>query len=146
NAPDTFARVLDVQVPSQSFSGKALGSTPFSLDLTPTFVGAPPYFGMPSGPQLPFKKLFTFWRDESMNLIIPVEGIRPEDLRDTFNASRSEGRVHHAIDIMAPLETPVLAAADGEILRLSYNKRGGNTIYQLSSDKKTVFYYAHLDS
>jgi murein DD-endopeptidase MepM/ murein hydrolase activator NlpD len=47
---------------------------------------------------------------------------------------------------MAPHETPVLAAADGEIVRLAYNKLGGNTIYQLSEDKKLVFYYAHLDS
>jgi murein DD-endopeptidase MepM/ murein hydrolase activator NlpD len=85
-------------------------------------------------------------RDDSLNLIIPVEGVLPGDLRDTFNDSRSGGRVHHAIDIMAPRETPVLAATDGEILRLSYNKRGGNTIYQISDDKKTIFYYAHLDS
>ncbi len=39
----------------------------------------------------------------------------------------------------------MLAATDGEILRLSYNKRGGNTIYQMSADRKLVFYYAHLD-
>jgi murein DD-endopeptidase MepM/ murein hydrolase activator NlpD len=84
-------------------------------------------------------------RDDAMNLIIPVEGVRPEDLRDTFNDSRSGGRVHHAIDIMAPHETPVLAATDGEIVRLSYNARGGNTIYQISEDQKTIFYYAHLD-
>jgi murein DD-endopeptidase MepM/ murein hydrolase activator NlpD len=82
----------------------------------------------------------------SINLIIPVEGARPNELRDTFNAPRSGGRLHRAIDIMAPRGTPVLAATDGEILRLSRNKAGGNTIYQMSEDKKLVFYYAHLDS
>ncbi|MGE0129802.1 MAG: M23 family metallopeptidase [Blastocatellales bacterium] len=81
----------------------------------------------------------------SINLIIPVEGIRPDDLRDTFNKPRSGGRSHNAIDIKAPQGTPVLAAAGGEIVRLFQNKRGGNTIYQLSADKKLVFYYAHLD-
>lgn len=80
-----------------------------------------------------------------LNLIIPVESVHPNDLRDTFNESRSGGREHNAIDIMAPKGTPVLAATDGEIVRLYRNKLGGNTIYQLSADKHLVFYYAHLD-
>src|SRR5262245_40131021 len=84
--------------------------------------------------------------DDSINLIIPVEGVRPDDLRDSFDAIRSGGRLHRAIDIMAPCGTPVLAATDGELIRLSQNKAGGNTIYQMSDDKKLVFYYAHLDS
>lgn len=79
------------------------------------------------------------------NLIIPVEGVRAEQLRDTFSESRSEGRVHDAIDIIAPRGTPVLAAADGTILRLFHSDRGGTTIYQLSTDKRFVYYYAHLD-
>src|SRR3954467_3031599 len=33
------------------------------------------------------------------NLIIPVAGVRPEQLIDTFTQARSEGRVHDAIDI-----------------------------------------------
>jgi murein DD-endopeptidase MepM/ murein hydrolase activator NlpD len=77
-------------------------------------------------------------------LRIPVAGVRPEDLRDTFNDSRSEGRFHDAIDIMAPEDTPVLAAADGEIARFFDSERGGITIYQFSSDRKMIFYYAHL--
>ena len=52
-------------------------------------------------------------------LIIPVAGVRPEQLIDTFTASRSEGRTHDAIDIMAAAETPVLAAADGQIQKFA---------------------------
>jgi murein DD-endopeptidase MepM/ murein hydrolase activator NlpD len=122
------------------------------MTLTPFFTGAGPllwpspfHANLTAGAQFPFRKLFPFWRGNSMNLIIPVEGVRPNELRDSFNAGRSGGRVHHAIDIMAPHETPVLAATNGEIVRLSYNKLGGITIYQMSGDKKTVFYYAHLD-
>jgi murein DD-endopeptidase MepM/ murein hydrolase activator NlpD len=80
----------------------------------------------------------------TLKLIIPVAGVRPEQLQDTFTAARSEGRVHDAIDIMAPAGTPVVAASDGEIVRLFQSDRGGTTIYQLSPDKKLVFYYAHL--
>lgn len=78
-------------------------------------------------------------------LIIPVQGIQREGLRDTFAEARSEGRVHNAIDIMAPQRTPVLAATDGTILRLMQSDKGGMTIYQASPDQRYVLYYAHLD-
>jgi murein DD-endopeptidase MepM/ murein hydrolase activator NlpD len=80
----------------------------------------------------------------TLKLIIPVVGVRPDQLIDTFTAARSEGRSHDAIDIPAPAGTPVVAAADGEIVKLFPSERGGTTIYQLSPDKKLVFYYAHL--
>ena len=80
----------------------------------------------------------------TLKLIIPVAGVRPDQLLDTFTSARSEGRVHDAIDIPAPSGTPVLAAADGEIIKLFQSERGGTTIYQLSTDRKLVFYYAHL--
>ncbi|HEX8922563.1 MAG TPA: peptidoglycan DD-metalloendopeptidase family protein, partial [Pyrinomonadaceae bacterium] len=79
------------------------------------------------------------------SLLIPVEGVRASDLRDTFQASRSEGRVHDAIDIPAPRGTPVLAATDGRIVKLFQSVPGGITIYQLDTDNRTIYYYAHLD-
>lgn len=78
-------------------------------------------------------------------LIIPVAGIHGKQLTDTYSAARSGGRVHDAIDIMAPHNSQVLAAADGEIKRFFLSKLGGTTIYQLSGDGRTVYYYAHLD-
>ncbi|PYS90776.1 MAG: endopeptidase [Acidobacteria bacterium] len=77
-------------------------------------------------------------------LLIPVVGVRPEQLRDTYNEARSEGRVHDAIDIMAACGTPVVAAADGLIVKLFQSERGGTTIYQRSTDDKLIYYYAHL--
>lgn len=79
-----------------------------------------------------------------MNLIIPVAGVRPDQLLDTYSDARSEGRTHDAIDIPAAAETPVLAAADGKIIKLFQSERGGTTIYQLSSNQEMIFYYAHL--
>jgi murein DD-endopeptidase MepM/ murein hydrolase activator NlpD len=77
-------------------------------------------------------------------VIVPVAGVKPEQLTDTFNESRSEGRMHDAIDIPAPAGTPVLAAIDGEIVKFFDSEKGGITIYQISADRKYFFYYAHL--
>lgn len=77
--------------------------------------------------------------------MIPVAGVRPEQLQDTYTQSRSEGRTHNAIDIMAARNTPVLAAADGQIIKLFNSERGGITLYQLGTDNRTVYYYAHLE-
>jgi len=79
-----------------------------------------------------------------LKLIIPVVGVRPDQLLDTFTAARSEGRSHDAIDIPAAAGTQVVAVADGEIVKLFQSERGGTTVYQLSSDKQLIFYYAHL--
>jgi murein DD-endopeptidase MepM/ murein hydrolase activator NlpD len=77
-------------------------------------------------------------------LAVPVLGVRPEQLRDTYAAARSGGRTHNAIDIMAPAGTPVLAAADGTVLKLRTGGIGGITVYQLGTDGRTLYYYAHL--
>jgi murein DD-endopeptidase MepM/ murein hydrolase activator NlpD len=77
-------------------------------------------------------------------LTIPVVGVRPEQLRDTYNESRSEGRTHNALDIMASCGTPTVAATAGKIIKLFQSARGGITIYQLGADNRTVYYYAHL--
>ncbi|HEX2090742.1 MAG TPA: M23 family metallopeptidase [Longimicrobiaceae bacterium] len=76
---------------------------------------------------------------------IPVEGVRVERLRDSFREGRSGGRVHEAIDIHAPRGTPVVAAADGTILRMRSGGLGGNYIFHLDEDGRTRYYYAHLD-
>jgi murein DD-endopeptidase MepM/ murein hydrolase activator NlpD len=78
------------------------------------------------------------------SLIIPVAGVRPEQLIDTFSQTRSEGRLHQGIDIPAPAGTSVLAAGDGEIVKFHDSNLGGVTIYQLSANRKYFYYYAHL--
>ena len=77
-------------------------------------------------------------------LLIPVAGVRANQLRDTFNDGRSEGRQHEALDIMAAAGTPVLAAADGKVVRLFQSQKGGITLYQADSSGLYFYYYAHL--
>ena len=79
------------------------------------------------------------------NLVLPVQGIRPEQLQNTFEDSRGGGRVHEAIDIMAPRNTPVLAVEDGKIAKLFTSKQGGLTLYQFDPTETYAYYYAHLE-
>jgi murein DD-endopeptidase MepM/ murein hydrolase activator NlpD len=79
-------------------------------------------------------------------LALPVVGIRPTDLVDTYDQARGAGRRHDAIDIMAPEGAPVIAAADGTIEKLFRSVRGGTTIYERSVDGKWEYYYAHLSA
>jgi murein DD-endopeptidase MepM/ murein hydrolase activator NlpD len=79
-------------------------------------------------------------------LAVPVAGIKPAQLSDTFTQARAGGaRVHDAIDIMAPEGTPVVAAADGTVEKL-FNSQGGGgiTVYVRSPDQRWTYYYAHL--
>jgi murein DD-endopeptidase MepM/ murein hydrolase activator NlpD len=77
-------------------------------------------------------------------LIIPVDGVDPSRIRDSYTAARG-GRTHDAVDIMASRGTRVLAADAGTILKLRQNEAGGITIYQLDPTEQFVYYYAHLD-
>lgn len=78
-------------------------------------------------------------------LIVPVQGVAPDALEDTFRDARGDDRSHEALDIMAPRGTPVLAVADGHIEKLFDSKPGGLTIYQFDPAGRHAYYYAHLD-
>ncbi|WP_342119623.1 M23 family metallopeptidase [Pseudoduganella sp. OTU4001] len=79
------------------------------------------------------------------SLLIPVAGIKAAQIRDTYSQPRGAERVHEALDIPAPIGTPVYAVADGRIAKLFNSKPGGLTIYQFDPNEKYSYYYAHLD-
>lgn len=98
-----------------------------------------------STPAVSEERLRDISRLRDRHLAIPVAGVGPEKLEDSFTAPRDGERVHNAIDILAPRNTPIVAADDGIILRMSSNALGGITIFATDADRQYVYYYAHLD-
>ena len=78
-------------------------------------------------------------------LLVPVKGIAYQELSDNFGQPRGKDRRHNALDIMAPKGTPVVATADGQVVKLFTSKPGGLTLYQFDPTGTYAYYYAHLD-
>jgi murein DD-endopeptidase MepM/ murein hydrolase activator NlpD len=81
---------------------------------------------------------------KTVHLAIPIAGVAVKDLTDTFNQARA-GHKHEALDIPAPRGTPVMAAGEGNIVKLFTSKQGGLTVYQFDDSRTYSYYYAHLD-
>ena len=77
--------------------------------------------------------------------MVPVAGVSPAQVADTFSAPRGSG-IHGAVDILAPRGTRVLSADAGRVLRLARNRKGGLTIHATDGSERFVYYYAHLDA
>ncbi len=66
------------------------------------------------------------------------------DFIDSWGASRSGGRRHEGVDMIANRGTPVVASQSGDV-NFKHNRLGGNAAW-LHSPTGNTFYYAHLDS
>jgi murein DD-endopeptidase MepM/ murein hydrolase activator NlpD len=78
-------------------------------------------------------------------LMVPVAGVIPSQLRDTYFEKRGS-RVHEALDIGAARGTPVLSVDDGRVAKLFTSDGGGLTVYAEDPSGRLIYYYAHLDA
>ena len=76
----------------------------------------------------------------SSGQVCPVNGA--VSFSDTFGASRSGGRAHQGVDMIAAKGTPAVAVSGGSV-SLQSSSLGGITAYLYSGGD--MYYYAHLD-
>lgn len=74
---------------------------------------------------------------------VPVEGVRPRQLTDSWGAARSGNRHHQGIDIFASCGTPIHSATDGVVFTVGTNSLGGQIVRVLGPGGYW-HYYAHL--
>jgi peptidoglycan LD-endopeptidase LytH len=78
------------------------------------------------------------------SLPVPVRGVPPKALADTWGAPRSGGRRHKGIDIFAKRGTEIIAPVSGVVLDIGRNRLGGNVVKILGPGPQ-VHYFAHLE-
>jgi peptidoglycan LD-endopeptidase LytH len=78
------------------------------------------------------------------SLPVPVDGVRPRQIADTWGGPRSGGRKHKGVDIFAPRGTPVRSTTHGLVLRVGTVRLGGQSVAVLGPGLH-VHYYAHFD-
>src|SRR5437764_6122668 len=79
-----------------------------------------------------------------VHVVIPVKGVTPHRLANSWGNPRSGGRRHEGIDIFAPGGTAVLSATRGIVTRGGTNTLGGQVVWVLGPGLEW-HYYAHLD-
>lgn len=77
--------------------------------------------------------------------LVPVAGIEPKELLDSFADQRGSARQHNAIDIMAPRNTPAIAAVAGKIVKLHSSAAGGLSVYMKDATSRFTLMYGHLE-
>lgn len=75
---------------------------------------------------------------------MPVRGVDPARVADTFGAPRGRDRQHQGVDIFAPRGTEVLSATPGIVVSIRDAGLGGRQVWVLGPARER-HYYAHLD-
>lgn len=76
--------------------------------------------------------------------VMPVDGLRVSDAANTFGADRGN-RPHDGLDMFAPRNTPVTAAAPGFVYRIDDLSLGGLSVTVLG-DGGIRYFYTHFES
>lgn len=91
------------------------------------------------------KMLWTLARmPPATQLPVPVDGVRPRQIANTFGAPRGRDRSHAGIDIFAKRGTAVRSVTAGVVVDVRERGLGGRQVWVIGPGRER-YYYAHLD-
>ncbi|MGH7467590.1 MAG: M23 family metallopeptidase [Longimicrobiales bacterium] len=127
--------------PSKAAPGKAAASKAAASKAAPRKSTLPPRNAYRRSAQV--QAALAELRDRALTL--PMAFLTAADLKDSFEHVRGGGsRRHYAIDIPAPLGTPILAIDDGVVVDLKSGGIGGIALVASDTAGRFIYYYAHL--
>lgn len=91
------------------------------------------------------EKVKTLGSNPAQDLYIPILfGVTLDQIENSWNYKRSDGRVHKGIDIVAPRGAFVVSPTNAVVTNIGYDYSGGNYVLTANPGGEQ-FYYAHLE-
>ena len=134
-AADCRSRMNEAPSAAERLTKKLLSITAFSALGVLLAIGSPI--------KHPILTLQLAVAEPPASLPVPVDGIRPSAIRDSWRAPRDGGRHHQGVDIFAKAGTPVRSTTEGLVIGRGQNRLGGNVVWIMGPGRQT-HYYAHL--
>ncbi|HVE72140.1 MAG TPA: M23 family metallopeptidase [Thermoanaerobaculia bacterium] len=109
-------------------------------------VAVATYIAANAGPAFrhPVVALRLITSDAPAALPVPVRGVKPAQLVNTWGAPRSGGRSHRGIDIFARRGTEIVSTTSGIVVTVGHSELGGRIVRVLGPGGYW-HYYAHLE-
>ena len=146
NPPEQFMIYLDVWHRREDGKNKLIASadslsTPLELEIDETGT-----YLLRLQPELLKSGSYNLEITSGPSLGYPISGTRRNHIQSFFGDGRDAGtRKHEGIDLFAPFRTPVVAIAEGTVVRVNENNLGGKVVWMRPRGKDYTLYYAHLD-
>ncbi|RZK78154.1 MAG: hypothetical protein EOO85_07025 [Pedobacter sp.] len=143
---DQFAVYLDVFEQDESGKNSRLVSADTLNSAVQLDVDENATYLIRLQPELLKSGQYTLEISAGPSLQFPIKTSRTNTIQSFFGDGRdANSRKHEGVDIFAPLRTPVLAIAEGRVLRVNENNLGGKVVWMRPKGKDYTLYYAHLD-
>ena len=137
-SPQTSLQRLQRQyTPSGGYPSQVIGSAPIDVEEYNNNFHTP--VGKEVSPDLPALSTpdFPNGQNNLTNYIWPAKGVL------SSGYGRRWGRMHRGIDIAAPIGTPIVASAPGEVIAAGWNSGGYGNLVKIRHPDGSVTFYAH---
>ena len=143
---DQFQIFIDIFEREESADNHRLTSADTSANPLQIEVNKDAVYLIRLQPELLSSGQYTLEISAGPSLEFPIKSGKKNPIQSFFGDGRDGNtRKHEGVDIFAPLRTPVLAIAEGRVVRVNENNLGGKVVWMRPAGKDFTLYYAHLD-